>query len=67
MPEVMGDAAIYFYPDDPQAIAKAIQQLFSPHLKQELRSLVEKRSANWPGIDEMASQTWEAIKASSVN
>ncbi len=67
MPEVMGDAAIYFNPDDPQAIAKAIQQLFSPHVKQELRRLVEKRSANWPGIDEMASQTWEAIRASSVN
>ena len=63
MPEVMGSAAIYFNPDDPQAIAEAIRQLFDPQLKRYLCSVVEERAANWPGIDEMASRTWDAIEA----
>lgn len=57
LPEVYGDAALYFDPYDPQAMAKTIDQIISSEQQtKELVSLGKKRAASF-SWERMANQT----------
>ena len=61
MPEVAGDAALYFDPTDPAEVSKVIRSVYEKNQFAELSDRSKKRAQEWPGIEEMSSLTWEFI------
>ncbi|MCM1984211.1 glycosyltransferase family 4 protein [Lyngbya confervoides] len=62
MPEVCGDAALYFDPSDPQAIAHQVRRLFlNPALRAELRqkAMAQAQKFSWLTC---ARETWAVLQ-----
>lgn len=67
MPEVSGDAAVYFDPADPRDIARALRQLMDdPALRDDLRRRARAQVAGWPTGAESALRTLSAITESAA-
>ncbi|HXH37641.1 MAG TPA: glycosyltransferase, partial [Thermoanaerobaculia bacterium] len=63
MPEVGGDAMLYFDPFDPAAIGDALLLLMqSKELRSDLSRRAAERAQTWPGEGEVAKRTIEAIR-----
>lgn len=63
LPEVAGDAAIYFDPQDPSDIAQAIEQLLSePALAARLRAEGPKRASIFGNVEDMARRYLETLQ-----
>lgn len=63
MPEMSGDAAVYFDPFDPRDIARALRQLTDdPALRDELRRRSIAHIAAWPTGPEIARERLRAIE-----
>jgi glycosyltransferase involved in cell wall biosynthesis len=63
MPEISGDAAVYFDPFDPQDIARALRQLMhDPALRDDLRRRSTAHIAAWPTSPEIARERLRAIE-----
>lgn len=64
MPEVAGDAALFFNPEDTADIARAMKLVMQPALRQELREkgLARARMFTW---DNMATETEKAYVAAT--
>jgi glycosyltransferase involved in cell wall biosynthesis len=63
MPEMSGDAAVYFDPHDPRDIARALRRLIDePALRAELRERAVAHAAAWPSGAQIALDTLSAIE-----
>lgn len=63
LPEIYGDAALYFDPHSPQDLVEKIQNLFNnPKLKQKLITNSKKQVARYSWA-KMASQTWQIYQS----
>ena len=67
MPEVLGDAGVYFAPDDPDDIARALPELIdSPELRARLAkaSFERVQGFSWRRC---ASETFEFLAGVAIN
>ena len=63
MPEMSGDAAVYFDPHDPRDIARALRRLMDePDLRATLRERAIAHAAAWPSGSQIALDTLRAIE-----
>jgi glycosyltransferase involved in cell wall biosynthesis len=63
MPEVGGDAVLYFDPFDPVAIGDALLSLMqSSELRDDLARRAAARAQAWPGEAEVARRTLDALR-----
>lgn len=63
MPEVLGNAGVYFNPENPEEMAQAIEKLIeSPELRSQMASLSFKRSQNY-SWKQCARETFEFLAA----
>lgn len=66
LPEVAGDAALYFDPRKPAEIASVIERFESePDLRAQLGQLSKQRLLNFSGLDEMARRYLEVFHAAA--
>jgi glycosyltransferase involved in cell wall biosynthesis len=64
MPEIAGDAVLYFDPHDPADIASAIDRVVNDErLRESLRERGRRRAAEFPTAAEVARRTLEAIES----
>jgi glycosyltransferase involved in cell wall biosynthesis len=66
MPEICGDAAVYFNPDDPEAIGAALTELArnDPH-RIRLEGAARKRAGMFPTWHQVGLQTLRELEAAS--
>jgi glycosyltransferase involved in cell wall biosynthesis len=58
MPEVLGDAGIYFNPEDPDSIAKSVSTLINdPYLRNELSKKASKKALEYSWA-RCGDETW---------
>ena len=63
LPEIAGDAALFFDPNKPDDIKNAIERLLNnPELAQRLARKGRERARQFGGADEMAREYWEAME-----
>lgn len=68
MPEIAGDAALYFDPFDPQSIAEVLVSLHrEPELRSKLVSKTAEQMKKFPGRAEVAIQTLSVIKEAALS
>ncbi len=66
VPEIAGDAALYFDPDDPRDIAETLRMLWRDHgLRESLRQRARARAAEMPGEMDVARMTLRVIEAAA--
>jgi glycosyltransferase involved in cell wall biosynthesis len=64
MPEICGDAALYFNPDDPKAIGTAMTELARNHAHRvELECAARQRASAFPSWHEVGLQTLRELEA----
>ena len=62
MPEIAGDAALYFDPRDPVDMARSIKVLIdNPLLRNDLKKRAYNRSRGFPSRREVATQTFNVL------
>lgn len=63
MPEIAGDAALYFDPFDPEDIAQALKHLAeNGTLRAELRQKALQQSLKFPTWDEVGQMTLHSLR-----
>ena len=66
MPEIAGQAAIYFDPDDVASVADALARLMSePDLRRDLRDRARARAVEFPDQRAVAEQTLRVLESAS--
>jgi glycosyltransferase involved in cell wall biosynthesis len=63
MPEVLGDAGVYFDPEDPQAIADAVRTLVRDREKRETAARRAQELAGAFSWRRCARETWDFVAA----
>jgi glycosyltransferase involved in cell wall biosynthesis/SAM-dependent methyltransferase len=63
LPEIAGDAALFFDPNKPADIKNAIERLLAnPELAERLARKGRERARQFGGAEEMAGEYWEAME-----
>jgi len=68
MPEIAGDAAVYFDPFNVESVASALLRLMeNANLREELRANARAQSARFPTVDEAAARVLEILESNRAS